>query len=138
MRNFTAEVHAPPIDLQHIISELRRITPAETLAITQRIRQDATIDRTTEILIQAYQSVLEKPLESNFETEIASLSSYLLTIAQRVKDSDERRAQLIDQKDRASARAAKWKQRASNLTVHIKSLEQKARTPWWKRLKKPR
>jgi hypothetical protein len=137
MRNFTAEVHAPPIDLQHIISELRRITPAQTLAITQLIRQEATIDRTTDILISAYTSAISQPLPNNPQEEITSLSSYLLTIAQRVKDSDVRRAQLIDQKDRASARAAKWKQRASDLTVHIKSLELKARTPWWKRLKRP-
>jgi hypothetical protein len=137
MRNFTAEVHTPPIDLQHIISELRRITPDQTLAITQLIRQEATIDRTTDILISAYTSAISQPLPSNPQEEITSLSSYLLSIAQRVKDSDERRAQLIDQKDRATARAAKWKQRASALTVHIKSLELKARTPWWKRLKRP-
>jgi len=137
MRNFTAEVHAPPIDLQHIITELRRITPAQTLAITQRIRQEATIDRTTDILISAYTSAISQPLTNHPQEEITSLSSYLLTIAQRVKDSDDRRAQLVDQKDRASARAAKWKQRANDLTVHIKSLELKARTPWWKRLKRP-
>jgi len=88
-------------------------------------------------MTSAYTSAISQPLPNNHPEAIPSLSSYLLTIAQRVKDSDERRAQLVDQKDRASARAAKWKQRASDLTVHIKSLELKARTPWWKRLKRP-
>jgi hypothetical protein len=137
MRNFTAEVAAPPIDLQHIISELRRIDPEQTHAITKRIRADATIDRTTDILIDAYTNVLSQPLSIDSQQEINSLASYFLTIAQKVKETDAKRANLIDQKDRASARAAKWKHRASELTERIKTLETKANTPWWKRFKRP-
>jgi len=132
MRNFTAEVAAPPIDTKHIINELRRIDSQQTHAVTQIIRQEASIDRTTDILIQAYTAALGTPLAPNPGDEVSALSRYLLTIAQRVKDSDERRAQLIDQKDRATARAAKWKQRASDLTERINTLEQKASTPWWR------
>ena len=132
-RNFSAEINAPPLDSEQILLQIRRIRQPDITAVTQRIRQEATLEHTLDVLLHCYSELLENPPTSTPAIETECLADYLLKIASHVKDADDRRHQLADQKDRATARAAKWKARAERLA---EQRNQRA-APWWKRLLKP-
>lgn len=134
-RNFTAEINAPPIQAQEVAAELQRLNAEETAAVTRRIRSEATLESTADLLLDCYESVLAEPADApDFPSEIRALGAYLLSLAARVKDADERRAKLVDARESAERRAEKWKHRAERSQARLDWLEKQAgEAPWWHR-----
>ena len=141
-RNFTAEINAPPIDAGEIAEQLRAFQADEIAEITRRIRAEATLDATTEHLLEIYRTILATPFESEPDVEAAAVSSYLAGLSARVKDADAARDRLFDEKDRAHLRAEKWKKRAEILARSLRAFEtEAARAPfwirrWWRRVRR--
>ncbi|MFM7180523.1 MAG: glycosyltransferase [Verrucomicrobiales bacterium] len=141
-RNFTAEINAPPMDAANIAGHLRAFRAEEIAEISRRIRAEATLDATTEHLLDVYRTALSSPIEHTPEAEAKAVSSYLARLSARVKDADAARDRLIDEKDRANLRSAKWKKRAETLARSLRSFETEAtRAPfwirrWWRRVRR--
>jgi glycosyltransferase involved in cell wall biosynthesis len=141
-RNFTAEINAPPIEAGEIAGHLRAFQAEEIAEITRRIRREATLDATTEHLLEIYRTIVSLPTEHAPEAEGAAVSRYLAGLSARVKDADATRDRLIDEKDRANLRAAKWKKRAETLARSLRAFETEAgRAPfwirrWWRRVRR--
>jgi hypothetical protein len=141
-RNFTAEINAPPIEAGEIAGHLRAFQAEEIAEITRRIRVEATLDATTAHLLGTYKTILAAPTEENPEAEGAAVSRYLAGLSARVKDADAARDRLIDEKERANLRAAKWKKRAETLAGSLRAFETAAMSApfwirrWWRRVRR--
>lgn len=141
-RNFTAEINAPPIDAGEIAEQLRAFQAEEIAEVARRIRAEATLDATTQHLLEIYTTILSSPLDSAPDAEAAAVSAYLAGLAARVKDADAARDRLLDEKDRANLRAEKWKKRAEILARSLRAFEtEAARSPfwirrWWRRVRR--
>lgn len=131
-RNFTAEINAPHITSAQILTELQAMDSAESAAVTARIRSEATLDRAVEYLLHHYQEAIQTP--ANPEDESACMSAYLLSLAQRIKEVDEKRFSLIEQKQAAAIRAEKWQQLATRETKKLQSIQNTLESgTWWHR-----
>ena len=115
--------------------------PEKTDAVTRRIREEATLNAALATMLRCYGAVIAEGSVSP-DGEVPALGSYLLGLAARIKDADERRAALVDEKQRAIARAAKWKARAETTRNHLAWIEQQCTTGgwwrrrWWRRLRR--
>lgn len=131
-RNFTAEINAPQVSNGQILTELQALDSAESAAVTARIRSEATLDRAVESLLHHYQEAIQAPASPVDET--ACLSAYLLSLAQRIKEVDEKRLSLVEQKQVAANRAEKWRQIAARETRKLQSVQDALESgTWWHR-----
>lgn len=141
-RNFTAEINAPPVEAGEIAGQLRAFCADEILEVTRRIRSEATLGATTAHLVEIYRSVLSSPPTPEPAEEAAAVSSYLAGLSARVKDADAARDRLLDEKDRAQLRAAKWKKRTETLASSLRAFETEAAAApfwirrWWRRVRR--
>ena len=140
-RNFTAEINAPPLSSTEVAAQIALADPEKTDAVTRRIREEATLNAALATMLRCYGAVIAEGSVSP-DGEVPALGSYLLGLAARIKDADERRAALVDEKQRAIARAAKWKARAETTRNHLAWIEQQCTTGgwwrrrWWRRLRR--
>jgi hypothetical protein len=139
-RNFTAETNDPPLSVEQILTELRAIDLNETAAVTARIRSEATLDRAVEALLEQYAFVVEAQREagpSTLETaaaESAEVAAYLVSLAQRIKEVDDKRWRLVEQKETAVARAEKWQHAAARETKRLQHIQAALEGgSWWHR-----
>ncbi len=133
-RNFTAELNSPPLDRAGILNELRAINPTATMEVSRRIRSEATLAATAGRLLECYGLALAQPSANDPEYESRAMGNYLTTIAARVKDADDRRSRLVEEKSRAVQRAESWKAKAEDHRQHLSWLEQECSAgPWWQR-----
>ena len=133
-RNFTAEINSPPLAADEVAVQLRAIDAAETRQVTDWIRAETTLPGAAGRLIECYQGVLAGSADGKTGDELRPLGRYLLTLAARVKDVDDRRAAMVEDKERAVQRAAKWKARATHHADHLQWLaEQCGKGSWWQR-----
>ncbi len=140
-RNFTAEINAPHITAEQIMAELGSIDPLETAAVTARIRHEATLEKAVDALLHHYSIAMaaHKASANNDPAEAAALetsciAAYLLTLAQRTKEVDDKRMTLIDLKVSATARAEKWREAAANETKKLQRIQAALENgSWWHR-----
>ncbi len=139
-RNFTAETNDSHISSEQILAELRAIDFSETAAVTARIRSEATVDRTVDALLEHYAFVISAQREAGVATletaaaEAGDVASYLLSLAQRIKEVDEKRLSLVEQKESAAARAEKWQQTAARETKRLQLIQTSLEGgSWWHR-----
>lgn len=99
-----------------------------------RVRRDFTLHATVDRLESAYQEILALPLPSDPCGEGAALADYLTSLAEYVKQSDEDRIHLIKQRDGATRRAIRWKEKAGQMAERIEVIRGALENgSWWHR-----
>ncbi len=117
--NFCSDANDPQIEPEVVLERLRAFDAASTATVTHRIRSEATLDASLGALLNYYAKVLSLSSirQVGFEERQRSLAlgRYLVSIAERIRGIDEKRLQLLAQKERATESAEKWKNKALNL-----------------------
>ncbi len=131
-RNFCADDEDPPISEEAVVTQLHRVDSARTAQVSAQLRMEATTDKATARLLECYAEAMKAKLATSDEN--AALGRYLLSLAAYVKDTDQRRAELLDRLDQTTDRAERWKLRAEESSAKLDWMEQKLSAgPWWHR-----
>ena len=132
--NFTALPNYAPLEAGLVLDELRELKAPETVAVTERIRVEATLEARVRQLVGEYRAALddfEEHPEVEPAAEVRALGRYLLSAAEGMKGVDRGRAKLREEAEVDQLRAEKWKRRAEQKDCRLLWLEQKMEKGGW-------
>lgn len=132
--NFCPHDHNPPVQTSFALTQIKNIDANETAAVTARVRKELSMDASLSALEKSYQNAIIKfkSLETNKLTDDKILGKYLLSLASKIKNTDQKRADLIAQKQRSAQQSSKWKRRAQLLDQRLRWLDSKmSNKTWW-------
>jgi len=145
--NFCADSNDPTISVARIEAELGAWDPSKAIAVTHRLRSEATRGGAVTALLGHYREAVEAFANGpnpDAQAESQAMARYLLTLTRKVKEVDEKRALLAAKWEQSRSRADKWAERASAAEGRIEWLEAEMEKPsllgWrgrlWRRLRR--
>lgn len=132
--NFCPHDKDKTIESSFILAQLQLVNSDESAAVTARVREELSIDNTLSALEKFYQKAIENfaSCDQKKANDEKLTGAYLLSLATMIKGTDQKKADLVEQKQNSRFRAEKWKARAEKLERRIQWIEsQMKHKSWW-------
>lgn len=120
--NFSIAVNSPPPSADKIAAELDLYSASDGEALTARVRVEADFQRSVEILVRIYETLVERQraLEPDPRAELLAASRYLRRIVPLIKMTD----RMLDGQWSAPARATSFDELRADLAILQRRIQQ--------------